>query len=202
MLVVELRFISSLIFMRINENSLTSPSSQTYLSVSSLRSATLKYAAVGGVRADMKSIGILILLLLVVACEGTDNNMNDKEIEDNIKSFITSDEFKKSVEEQQNRIEDEYNIKEVAEWFGKTGLGEEIERELPHYLRRELGESLFNTGSLKASDLVYIGSFKVMSGGEDHFWRFPWKDDEFYAKVEVGIDGSTIIGWGSEKPPK
>ena len=152
--------------------------------------------------ANMKSIGIIILLLLTVACEDANNNMNDKEIEDKIKLLINSDEFKKSFEDQQKRIEDEYNIKEEAEWFGKTGLSEEIERELPHYLRREFGESLFNTDSLKASDLVYIGSFKLISGGADHFWRIPRKDDEFYAKVEVGIDGSTILGWGSEKPPE
>ncbi|HEY5995097.1 MAG TPA: hypothetical protein VIU46_10925, partial [Gallionellaceae bacterium] len=41
-------------------------------------------------------------------------------------------------------------VREVADWFGTTGLDEETERELPRYLRREFGESLFDEGALKA----------------------------------------------------
>jgi hypothetical protein len=87
---------------------------------------------------------------------------------------------------------------ESAEWFGKTGLSEDIERELPRYLRREFGESLSEPTSLKAADLTYIGSFQE-EGHLVHYWRIPYGKEEVYAYVEVSPE-STHTGWGGRKP--
>lgn len=127
---------------------------------------------------------------------------DQKPTEEQVKAYLESDEYKRSVEQQKARMEAEYNIKEEADWFGKTGLGEEIERELAHYLRREFGESLHDEGSLKAHELNYIGSFPRESGGQIHYWRIPWKGEEVYATVEVDAEGNTLMGWGNAKPPE
>ncbi len=123
------------------------------------------------------------------------------EIGASIKSQLNSEAYKKAVEEQLQRMEAEYKVKEEADWFGKTGLDEETERELPHYLRRELGESLFDEGSLKANDLVYIGVYELIDGSKEHYWRIPWKNEEVYARIVIGIDGSNLMDWGNRKPP-
>ena len=53
--------------------------------------------------------------------------------------------------------DDEDTTVEAADWIGKTWLDEDTERELPRYLRRELGESLADPDGLKANDLQYLG---------------------------------------------
>ncbi len=76
-------------------------------------------------------------------------------------SFIkyTDNSSMTALEEISRLMEIENNIQEEADWFGQTGLGEDIERELPFYLRLEFSESLNDEDSLKASDLVYLGNF-------------------------------------------
>lgn len=97
--------------------------------------------------------------------------------------------------------EREKTVMEVAPWIGTTGLGEEIERELPKYLRREFGELLLDDDSLKASDLVYLGKFSE-EGCDVHYWRIPTRDEETsVAYVHVGSDGSVSTGWGDRDPP-
>jgi hypothetical protein len=66
----------------------------------------------------------------------------------------------------------EENTIELADWFGRTGLDDATERELPRYLRREFGEFLDDPKGLKANDLQYLG---VLSDerGRAHFWRIP-----------------------------
>ena len=94
----------------------------------------------------------------------------------------------------------EETVIEEAEWFGTTGLSEDIERELPRYLRREAGELLLEEGSLKASDLAYIGAFEEPDATV-HYWSVPSSDGEpTYAYVEVG-GGQTFTGWGGREPP-
>jgi hypothetical protein len=90
---------------------------------------------------------------------------------------------------------------ENAEWFGTTGLDEDTERELPRYLRREFGESLFDDGSLKAADLRYVGVF-TEDGQQVHYWHVRYKgDDQIFAYVEVAPTGDTCTGWGNREPP-
>jgi hypothetical protein len=89
---------------------------------------------------------------------------------------------------------------EEADWIGRTGLGEEIERELPRYLRRELGETLFDEEALKAADLRYLGKAPE-GGGVTHYWYMPYGQEEVYAYVEVAADGSTHTGWGGDRQP-
>ena len=130
--------------------------------------------------------------------------MDDKELAEaqaKMQEYLKSPEYQKNVEEQLKRVEAEYAIKETADWFGKTGLEEEVERELPHYLRREMGESLLEEGSLKANDLKYVGAFKKVDGSVEHFWRIPWGDKEVYAKITEDVD-SVYTEWGSDKPPE
>ena len=90
---------------------------------------------------------------------------------------------------------------EDAHWIGTTGLDEDTERELPRYLRREFGESLFDKGSLKAADLRYVGVF-AEDGQQVHYWHVPYKgNDQMFAYVEVAPTGDTCIGWGNREPP-
>src|SRR5258705_10949895 len=90
-------------------------------------------------------------------------------------------------------------VPENAEWFGKTGLSAHIERELPRYLRREFGESIFSPKSLKASDLKYVGAFD--EGAERvHYWKVPWGTEEIYANARVTEQG-TAPGWGAKRKP-
>ena len=89
---------------------------------------------------------------------------------------------------------------EVADWIGRTGLAEETERELPRYLRRERGETLFDEDALKAADLRYLGRAPE-GGGTTHYWYVPQGPEEVYAFVDVAADGSTAMGWGGARQP-
>ena len=94
----------------------------------------------------------------------------------------------------------EYTMREEAPWFGKTGLDEETERELPRYLRRELGEFLDEPGALKAADLQFIGAFEE-APGMVYYWKVPYGEETVYAYVEVSRDGSQCTGWANREPP-
>lgn len=103
------------------------------------------------------------------------------------------------------KLEESYKLEETlieeAEWIGTTGLAEDVERELPKYLRRELGELVLDDDSLKARDLRYIGSFQE-DGLEVHYWNVPYRDEkDVYAYVEVSEGQETCTGWGDRKPP-
>lgn len=105
-----------------------------------------------------------------------------------------------------SRLEQSYKIEESlieeAPWIGNTGLPEPIERELPKYLRRELGELVIDDSSLKAKDLTYVGSFRE---GDllVHYWRVPYgTEQDVYAYVEVDSGGQFCTGWGDRKLPQ
>lgn len=121
----------------------------------------------------------------------------------NVQAFaniINSPEFKKGMEERLKLFTKEEEINEEAPWFGKTGLSNDVERELPRYLRREFGKTLFEEGSLKAADLTYVGAFPDGTN-TIHYWRI--NNDQktiYYAYVEVTSTGSTSLGWGDKKP--
>ncbi|WP_162932202.1 hypothetical protein [Solimonas sp. K1W22B-7] len=119
--------------------------------------------------------------------------------------MVRTPAYKKALQARIELVKQEEATLEDAEWFGTTGLHEEIEWELPRYLRRELGQSLFDEGSLKANDLKYVGVFLeqgIASPLKVHYWRMPYQDDEpVYAYVDVSPDGETCTGWGNQSPP-
>ncbi|TWO72172.1 hypothetical protein FN976_05520 [Caenimonas sedimenti] len=100
------------------------------------------------------------------------------------------------------RWEAEAKLVEMAPWFGITGLKDEEERELPRYLRRELGE-VGREGALRADELQYLG-IQSNAEGRAHFWRLPRREgeaDDSYAYVEVNEQGEALFyGWGDRTP--
>lgn len=91
-------------------------------------------------------------------------------------------------------------VVEAAPWFGRTGLPEETERELPKYVRRELGQSFYAEGSLKAGDLEYLGTYPWESHTV-HYWktRMPGESEDSFATVLVH-DGVPNLDWGCPPP--
>ena len=90
---------------------------------------------------------------------------------------------------------------EEASWFGETGLDEETERELPHYLRRAYGESVFDEDSLKADDLEYLGIFDTEEGAV-RFWKIPTSDGRAVYAYAVPYENTFCLGFGDKTPPK
>jgi hypothetical protein len=99
------------------------------------------------------------------------------------------------------RLAEEEAVEE-ASWFGKTGLDEATERELPRYLRREFGEFLDDPEGLKAAELQYLGVV-TDDRGAAHFWSVPGKiqKESCFAYVEIDDAGNaTCFGWGDRTP--
>lgn len=119
-----------------------------------------------------------------------------------VQETLNSEAFSTALGEALERIAEEENILEEAPWFGHTGLPETWERELPRYLRRELGESLLEEGALQAADLVYLGQVAV-GASSIHYWQFHlWGEEEpTYAYIETTSSGEGIMGWGDRPPP-
>jgi hypothetical protein len=119
-----------------------------------------------------------------------------------MKAYLDSPEYKKAVEENLALMKKEEEVREEADWFGRTGLSDALERELPRYLRRELGQSLFDADSMQASDLTYVGEF--MEGDTTvHYWRVPQAQaTDTYAYIEISVNGDSVIGWGDKQPPR
>jgi len=111
-------------------------------------------------------------------------------------------EFKKQVEARLAEQKKEESIREEASWFGNTGLAEDAERELPRYLRRELGHLLSQPGSLKAKDLVYLGAFT--EGAETvRYWQINYGSPKpKFAYIVSGPNDRQFTGWGNRTPPK
>lgn len=75
------------------------------------------------------------------------------------RKILDSPGYKNAVAEAMAVQDKEQKVLEDAPWIGKTGLSGERERELPRYLRREFGQTIFDQGSLKAANLSYVGRF-------------------------------------------
>lgn len=111
-------------------------------------------------------------------------------------------EFKKRVQARLAEMKKEESIREEASWFGKTGLPEDAESELPRHLRREFGQLLSQPGSLKAQDLVYLGEF-VQGAETIRFWRINHGAPEpKFAYVVSGPSDHQVTGWGDRVPPR
>jgi hypothetical protein len=120
--------------------------------------------------------------------------------ESHVNKFLQSPEYKKAFDEKLALMKAEGDVAEIAPWFGKTGLGEETERELPRYLRREFGESIFTPGALKASDLIYLGETPDGTGTV-HSWRIEHGKDSAYAYVELNEKREVkALSWESKRP--
>lgn len=144
----------------------------------------------------------VLLSALSLGCSQEGNMSTDeREGRARIEAYLKSPEYKKAVDDRLALMEKEEEVREEAGWIGKTGLSEDLERELPRYLRRELGQSLFDSGSIKAGDLAYVGRF--LEGGKTiHYWRVPYnRTSDVYAYVELSPSGDSLIGWGDKKPP-
>ena len=114
--------------------------------------------------------------------------------------IVVTWKFRSAMKVRMVEVLKEYETSETADWFGKTGLTDETERELPRYLRREFGETLSEEGALQASDLIYLGIFQEQPGPV-HYWRIPSKDvnsDPYFAYVEDYPEGA--MGWGNKQP--
>src|SRR5437868_3310291 len=109
----------------------------------------------------MTRVWCLAFLLPVIAlwtgCRGTSEEQtgarSSQSLEAQMAAYLKSPEYRRAVEDRLALMKKEEQFLESAAWLGKTGLGEDVERELPRYLRRELGESVLDPGSLKADDL-------------------------------------------------
>lgn len=109
-------------------------------------------------------------------------------------------EYQEHVEHAEAARAAEQIAREEATWLGNTGLPEELERELPRYLRREFGELYGDEGSLKASDLEYLGAFPE-NDLSVHYWRIPGSNGDSYAYIEIGPSGESFTGYGDKWPP-
>lgn len=109
--------------------------------------------------------------------------------------------FRRALKDSYAAMDEDYAIREEADWIGQTGLDEATERELAHYLRREFGERLSrDPDALKANDLRYLGQFAEAEGAV-HYWQVPTSDNEpCYAYVIEGEQGH--MGWGGRVPPQ
>ena len=110
------------------------------------------------------------------------------------------DEYHEQVRRADTARAQEQLAREEAPWIGATGLSEELERELPRYLRREFGELYGDEGALKASDLEYLGSFPE-SDSIVHYWRIPDSSGGSYAYVCIDPSGDSLTGCGDKWPP-
>lgn len=118
-----------------------------------------------------------------------------------LKAMQRHPEYKARMDVLERSYKAEETVIEEAEWFGSTGLPEDVERELPKYMRREAGELLLDEGSLRASDLTYIGACEEPDATV-HYWSVPSSDGEpTYAYVEVS-GNTTCTGWGGREPPE
>jgi hypothetical protein len=143
-----------------------------------------------------------VLAMSLAACSTGDKDPKSQILapsSDEVKTYFDSDEYKRGIAAAKERMARDEAVVERAEWIGKTGLGDDVERELPRYLRRELGQYLDEPGAVKASDLSYLGAF-LEHDGTVHYWRVSHQGEGVYAYIVTSEQG-TITAWGGRKPP-
>lgn len=143
----------------------------------------------------------IALSMSLIACSGSSSN-GDAAAPSSVTVKVNPNdpEFKKRVQARLDEITKEESVREEAPWFGKTGLLEEDERELPRYLRREFGVLLSEPGALRASDLEYRGVF-TERGETIHYWRINHGSAvPKYAYIVTAPKGHEGLGWGNRQP--
>jgi hypothetical protein len=149
---------------------------------------------------------LLVLLFATTACTKTqDHPQATPQTVSNSASGVNVDvkstAFRKAVDARLEEMKKDEAVVESAPWFGRTGLTDEVERELPRYIRREFGRMLSEPGAIKASDLNYIGQF-VESGDVVHYWQIQNGSKEpSFAYVVASPPKHRVIGWGDRRPP-
>ncbi|MCP2040231.1 hypothetical protein L1281_000813 [Neisseria sp. HSC-16F19] len=119
-----------------------------------------------------------------------------------LQEFFNGEEFQKLLASGRERQQREEALREEAPWFGRTGLSDEDERELPRYLRREYGEDIFSDPhALKAAELYYLGQAALADGSVGHYWQVPGSEVS-YAAVYCYADGSLHYSCWAEPPPQ
>jgi hypothetical protein len=142
------------------------------------------------------------LMLTLAACSKTTTQEVAGEPDTAPRIDVQSDDIKALIQKRRDDMDRDAQTIESAPWFGTTGLTEDIERELPRYLRREFGKTLFEPGAIKAADLVYIGQFS-QPPNIVHYWKInDGTAEDYYAYVEINANGDTSTGWGGKKPPQ
>ena len=138
----------------------------------------------------------IVPLLAVMACIAC-----AKEQSVEMRALPGSPTYQKQVQDKLDLMEKEEQVVEQADWFGKTGLPEAVERELPRYLRREFGQSIFEKGSLRADNLQYVGVYPE-GLNSIRFWRIvDGAKEPHFAYISVSASGKTSLGWGGKQPP-
>lgn len=146
----------------------------------------------------------MLVVLLVVGCtdEASHAPTNGAPRANAPLADPNSAESKKAMRVRSMEMKQDEQTREEALWFGKTGLPDDEERELPRYLRREYGQTLSQPNSLKASDLTYLGVFQ--EGIETvHYWRINDGEKEpHFAYIVIAPKEREVIGWGDRKAPE
>lgn len=155
-----------------------------------------------GMRRLPISIAIAAATALAGCGDRTDSAPHDGSKVGGITVDVNSADFKKRMQARLDEMRKEEAVREEAPWFGRTGLSDDEERELPRYLRREFGTLLSEPGSLKAADVEYLGVF--VEGVETvHFWRIHYGSPEpKFAYVVSAPAERAVMGWGDRKPPR
>jgi hypothetical protein len=153
----------------------------------------------------LRVLSIPLFGCCLCACTSQDENTQEQS-QSELQKHIASPEFQQEVQARLNEMKRDEAVIESAPWFGKTGLSDETERELPRYLRREHGQMLADKGSIKAADLGYIG---VFTEGDEivHYWRINYgsgsnSPEPAYAYVVAAPADRVVIAWGDRKPPQ
>lgn len=138
----------------------------------------------------------IVPLLAVTACIAC-----AKEQSAEMRAHLDSPTYQQQVKNKQDLMQKEEQVVEQADWFGKTGLPDAVERELSRYLRRELGQSIFEKGSLRADNLQYVGVYPE-GLNSIRFWRIvDGAKEPRFAYISVSTSGQTSLGWGGKQPP-
>lgn len=135
---------------------------------------------------------LLLLSSVLAACGQDSPEATDK---------LSIQEAKEIAKQKNDLIARERKVIEKASWFGKTGLSEDVERELPRYIRREFKQTIFDEKSLKADDLIYLGAF-AEGKGTVRYWRIKEadRDEARYATVAGTREGGVVMSIGYKLP--
>ena len=117
-------------------------------------------------------------------------------------------EFRREYRTKQEQLQSESATPETAAWLGTTGLTDAQERNLPRYVRMELGQSLKDSNAVQAQDLDYVGHFDEPDGTV-YYWRIPERANAHgdthtgpaYAYIRKDAGGVFYTDWGNRTPP-
>lgn len=124
-------------------------------------------------------------------------------------AHMKTPEFRREYRSKQEQLQHESAVQETAPWLGTTGLTDAQERQLPRYVRMELGQSLKDKNAVQAQDLAYVGHFDEPDGTV-RYWRIPERANAHgdthagpaYATIRKDGNGVFYTDWGNRAPPQ